>query len=149
MYNQAGPKKQLTKRRMSCKVVFLSSLASNISWGALPSVRLQTKGEFFTPEAMWQEQLGWWYLVWTLGQHLSEGQMQVSSDECFHGTMSGKLFHGKRKSTVILAPDEAIACKRIHSHWANLCLEGKVVNGGRWMALLKFWVSFVLLKTYL
>lgn len=64
--------------------------------------------------------------------------LQVSSDECFHGTMSGKLFHGKKKSTVILVTDEAIACERFHSHWANLSLEGEMVNRGRRMAHLKF-----------
>ena len=36
---------------MSCAVGFLSSLASHTSWGPCPSVSLQTKGEFFTPEA--------------------------------------------------------------------------------------------------
>lgn len=46
-------------------------------------------------------------------------------DECFHSTMSGKLFHGKKKSTVSLAIEEAIVYKRFHSHWANLCLEGE------------------------
>lgn len=44
-----------------------------------------------------------------------------------------------RKSTVILATDEAIACKRFHSHWANLCLGGELVNHGRLMAPVRFW----------
>lgn len=43
-----------------------------------------------------------------------------------------------RKSTVILATDEAIACKRFNTHWANLCLEEELVNHGRQMACVRF-----------
>lgn len=43
-----------------------------------------------------------------------------------------------RKSAVISANDEAIACERFHSHCVKLCLEGELVNHGRLMAPLIF-----------
>ena len=59
--------------------------------------------------------------------------------------MRGKLFHGKKKSTVSLATDEAIACEKFPSHWDSLCLEGELVDHSRLMA----GVFFVLGKMYL